>query len=161
MIVLGPQELNHFPLHLNSKARTQPHNRHYVHLNIQLLYYNLLWTRGKGVAVYAYFILANRIDSTTTLTNLSLTLDNEFVGTFKHIPANTTDIEYNSPIHVNETLENKQHTLVIPTRGPSEAQDSNLKSSLLLFDYVEYTYVTIVKELYLLTQTLLEWMMIW
>ena len=114
MIVLGPQELNHFPLHLNSKVRTQPHNRHYVHLNIQLLYYNLLWTRGKGVAVYAYFILANRIDSTTTLTNLSLTLDNEFVGTFKHIPANTTDIEYNSPIHVNETLENKQHTLVIP-----------------------------------------------
>ena len=155
MIVLGPQELNHFPLHLNSKARTQPHNRHYVHLNIQLLYYNLLWTRGKGVAVYAYFILANQVDATTTLTNLSFTLDNEFVGTFEHIPTNSTDIQYNFTVYVNETLENKQHTLVISTGGLSKAQVCALKSSFLLFDYVKYTYVTTMKELYLLTQTLL------
>ena len=56
------------------------------------------------MAVYAYFILANLVDATTTLTNLSLISDNEFVGTFKHILANTTDIQYNPPIHVNETL---------------------------------------------------------
>ena len=107
------------------------------------------------MAVYAYFILANLVDSTTTLTNLSFTLDNEFVGTFEHIPTNSTDIQYNFPVYVNETLENKQHTLVISTGGLSRAQVSALKSSFLLFDYVKHTYVTIMKELYLLTQTLL------
>ena len=155
MIVLSPQEPNHFPLYLNSKVRIQHYSRHYVHLNILHLYYNLLWTRGKGGAVYTYFILANQVDATTTLANLSFTLDNEFVGTFEHIPTNSTDIQYNFPVYVNETLENKQHTLVISTEGLSKAQDSALKSSLLLFDYVKHTYVTIMKELYLLTQTLL------
>ena len=91
------------------------------------------------MAVYAYFILANLVDATTTLTNLSFTLDNEFVGTFEHNPTNSTDIQYNSPVYVNETLENKTHTLVISARGPSEAQNSNSFNSLLLFDYMIYT----------------------
>ena len=45
------------------------------------------------MAVYAYFILANLVDATTTLTNLSFTLDNEFVGTFEHNPTKSTDIQ--------------------------------------------------------------------
>ena len=91
------------------------------------------------MAVYAYFILANRVDATTTLTNLSFTLDNEFVGTFEHIPTNSTDIQYNSPVYVNETLENKTHTLIISARGPNVAQNNTFKNSLLLFDYMIYT----------------------
>ena len=96
------------------------------------------------MAVYGYFILANQVNLTTTHTNISFTLDDNYVGKFEHIPGDTEELQYNAPVYVNETLENTSHKLVIAAVGPGwdpsiviDCQQHN--DSLLLFDYLTYT----------------------
>ena len=92
------------------------------------------------MAAYAYFILANQNDFTTTHTNISFTLDDNYVGKFEHIPADTEELQYNAPVYVNETLENTSHKLVITAVGPDWhpgiVKDCKHNNSLLLFDYL-------------------------
>ena len=92
----------------------------------------LMWTSGKGVAVYTYFILPNQLANlTTTMTNVSFALDGDIVGSFEHIPTNSTDIQYNALVYTQESLEPKPHRFLISTIGTSD--------SLILFDYLMYT----------------------
>ena len=85
-----------------------------------------------GTAVYAFFLLANQIISTTTLTNLSFVIDGAPVGPqFIHQPDSTTDILYNVSVFSHSGLSNTQHQFEIHAGGSND--------SLLLFDYVIYT----------------------
>ncbi|KAL1951064.1 hypothetical protein VTO73DRAFT_213 [Trametes versicolor] len=84
-----------------------------------------------GVAVYVFNIIANTIHSTTTLTNLSFTLDGEPVGSYLHAPDTSTDILYNVSVYSSTGLANGPHTLEIRPTGPF--------NSLILFDYITYT----------------------
>ncbi|EIW63894.1 uncharacterized protein TRAVEDRAFT_110984, partial [Trametes versicolor FP-101664 SS1] len=84
-----------------------------------------------GVAVYVFNIIANTVGATTTLTNLSFTLDGELVGSYLHAPDTSTDILYNVSVYSNTSLTNGPHTLEIQPTGPF--------SSLILFDYIAYT----------------------
>ncbi|ETW77817.1 hypothetical protein HETIRDRAFT_326292 [Heterobasidion irregulare TC 32-1] len=86
-----------------------------------------------GTAVYAFGIMGNDFGpGVTTLTNLSVVLDQLTVGNFVHSPTNSTDIQYNASIFAVQNLENIPHQLVI-TANSSEAP------SLFLFDYAIYT----------------------
>ncbi|KZP17993.1 hypothetical protein FIBSPDRAFT_792544 [Athelia psychrophila] len=85
-----------------------------------------------GTAVYAYCVLANTVQSTTTLTNLTFFMDGELVGTYQHIPTTSADYQYNVPVYVNTSLFNQQHVLTMEATGTN--------SSLILFDYVDYTF---------------------
>lgn len=87
--------------------------------------------------MYAYFILVGQQDQTTTLTNLSFALDGDNAGSFVHIPAADTAIQYNVLGFSKKDLENSAHTLVISTVGPAE-------ESLVLFDRIIYSYVLLV-----------------
>lgn len=87
-----------------------------------------------GTAIYAYCILANTVQYTTTLTNLTFRLDGQGVGkNFVHVPTTSTDFQYNVPVYANESIANGQHLLEIEATG-----DTN--SSLVLFDYATYTF---------------------
>ena len=90
--------------------------------------------KTEGTAVYTFFTLANLIQYSDTLTNVSFTLDNNAVGTFEHIPTSSTDFNYSVPVYVNESLENVPHNLLIAAIGPD-----SLKKSLILFDNLIYT----------------------
>ncbi|THH14621.1 hypothetical protein EW146_g5741 [Bondarzewia mesenterica] len=85
-----------------------------------------------GTAVYTYCILANNVPYATTLTNLSFNVDGSDVGTFVHVPTNSTDYIYDFPVYVNENLSSALHQLIISATGDT-------KSSLVLFDYMVYT----------------------
>lgn len=84
-----------------------------------------------GVAVYVFNIIANTVPFTTTLTNLTFTLDGELVGSYLHAPDASTDILYNVSVYSNTSLTSGPHTLEIQPTGPF--------SSLILFDYIAYT----------------------
>ncbi|TFK55643.1 hypothetical protein OE88DRAFT_643167 [Heliocybe sulcata] len=87
-----------------------------------------------GTAIYAYCILANYIQYTTTLTNLTFRLDGMSVGkNYVHVPTTSTSFQYNVPVYANDSIPNGEHTLEIEATG-----DTN--SSLVLFDYATYTY---------------------
>ena len=89
-----------------------------------------------GTAVYVYNILVNQIPFVlpgvvTTFTNLTFHIDDELVGNFTHIPDNTLNVMYKHLVYSNVSLANTHHTLEIRASGG--------KSSLVLFDYAEYT----------------------
>ncbi|OJT04505.1 hypothetical protein TRAPUB_4775 [Trametes pubescens] len=86
-----------------------------------------------GTAVYVFNAIANTVPFTTTLTNLSFTLDGDSVGQYVHTPSDSTDFQYNVPVFVRSGLSNVTHTIVIEATG-----DTN--SSLVLFDYIIYTF---------------------
>ncbi|KAH9897633.1 hypothetical protein C8Q73DRAFT_681944 [Cubamyces lactineus] len=86
-----------------------------------------------GTAVYVYNALANTVPWTTTLTNLTFTLDGASAGQYVHIPTDSTDFQYDVPVFVKENLANTDHTITIEATG-----DTN--SSLVLFDYIVYTF---------------------
>ncbi|KAI0326739.1 hypothetical protein GY45DRAFT_1258403, partial [Cubamyces sp. BRFM 1775] len=85
-----------------------------------------------GTAVYVYNVLANTVQYTTTLTNITFTLDGASAGQYVHIPTDSTDFQYDVPVFVKENLANTDHTIIIEATG-----DTN--SSLVLFDYIVYT----------------------
>lgn len=64
--------------------------------------------------------------------NLTFAIDGNQVGTFVHEPGPNPDFDYNVLGYSNTTLENTFHELAISTAGDL---------SLMLFDYLIYTYV--------------------
>ncbi|TBU21087.1 hypothetical protein BD311DRAFT_707228, partial [Dichomitus squalens] len=84
-----------------------------------------------GVAVYVYGIVPNSIPNVTTFANISFFLDNELVHQYVHDPNTSSVIEYNTPVYVETSLPNMEHSLEIRFNG--------LNDSLFLFDYVVYT----------------------
>lgn len=87
-----------------------------------------------GTAVYVYGILANTVNFTNTVTNLTFQLDDAQVGTFLHVPTNSTDYQYNALFYANDTIPNGDHMIIIQTNG-----DNGF--FLTLFDYIIYTFV--------------------
>ncbi|KDQ64448.1 hypothetical protein JAAARDRAFT_28078 [Jaapia argillacea MUCL 33604] len=87
----------------------------------------------RGTAVYAYCVLANTISYSNTPTNLNFRLNNTIVGTFVHTPDASTTFIYNVPVYVNTSIPNGLHTFEIEATG---------NTSLVMFDYLTYTYVT-------------------
>ncbi|KAH8116545.1 hypothetical protein DFH11DRAFT_1506467 [Phellopilus nigrolimitatus] len=85
-----------------------------------------------GTAVYAFFLLANNVSYVTTLTSLSFSVDGNEAGTFVHQPTSSLDFQYNVPGFSKTDLANAPHTLTIQTAGND--------ATLILFDYVVYTY---------------------
>lgn len=89
----------------------------------------------EGSAIYIYNIIVNQVPSSTgpvtTATNLSFHIDGVNVGQFTRAPDDSKNVLYNVPVYVNTSLENKQHTMQIRASGKS--------SSLILFDYAQYT----------------------
>ncbi|KAM5534948.1 hypothetical protein V8D89_011321 [Ganoderma adspersum] len=85
-----------------------------------------------GSAVYAYNIIANQIPFVTTLTNLTFQINGDLVGTYMHIPQNTTNtFEYGVLVYANTSLPYGQHTFVMSAGGSND--------SLILFDSIIYT----------------------
>ncbi|KAM5539938.1 hypothetical protein V8D89_006441 [Ganoderma adspersum] len=85
-----------------------------------------------GSAVYAYNMIANQIPYVTTLTNLTFSIDGDLVGTYVHIPENTTNtFEYGVLVYANTSLSYGQHFFVMSAGGPN--------ASVFLFDYLIYT----------------------
>jgi hypothetical protein len=88
--------------------------------------------RTAGTAVYAYCIMANNISGATTTTNLSFTVDGQYLGGFFHNPGPNADYNYNVLVFSNNTLSDGQHNFVLASDGPT--------TSLVLFDYLIYTW---------------------
>ena len=84
-----------------------------------------------GTAVYVYYLLANTVPKTTTLTNLSFHIDGALVGLFKHEPDSSSDILYHVLVYANASIPNAEHVMEIRAGGTD--------ASLMLFDFVEYT----------------------
>ncbi|KAI0652610.1 hypothetical protein C8Q79DRAFT_110960 [Trametes meyenii] len=85
-----------------------------------------------GTAVYVFFIVPNTVPFTTTLTNLSFTLDDTSAGQpFIHTPDSSSDISYQVPVFTATNLANTKHTIKVSTGGPN--------ATLMLFDYMIYT----------------------
>ena len=91
-----------------------------------------------GTDVYAYFILGNGIPPVplvTALTNLSFHVDNVFETTFEHAPDfSNSNYEYNVLGFSKTGMVNTAHQLQIQTTTGN--------ASLVLFDYLVYTYVS-------------------
>ncbi|KAH9897631.1 hypothetical protein C8Q73DRAFT_364880 [Cubamyces lactineus] len=85
-----------------------------------------------GTAVYVYNLIANNVQYTTTLTNLSFSMDGTFMQQYTHTPdAGEAQILYSVPVFSHTNLPNQPHTLEIRANGPS--------ASLILFDALIYT----------------------
>ncbi|KAL5510945.1 hypothetical protein ACEPAG_4702 [Sanghuangporus baumii] len=84
-----------------------------------------------GTSLYVFFILANTVPFTDTVTNMNFILDEETVGSFVHQPTNSSDFEYNVPVYVNNSLSSGQHHMRMEAAGNH--------SALILFDYFIYT----------------------
>ena len=82
-----------------------------------------------GSAIYVFFILANSIPNTTTITNLSIVFDDGNPEYYTHTPSNSTDYQYNQLVYSNSQLSDSggQHELLMSTIG--------INGSLILFDY--------------------------
>lgn len=85
-----------------------------------------------GTAVYVYNILANYIPYSSTLTDITFTLDGALVSNFTHAPSNDSGYEYHALVYANRSLENINHTLLMKAAKRSEPV-------LILFDYLIYT----------------------
>jgi hypothetical protein len=85
-----------------------------------------------GSAIYAYCILDNN-PNYTTFTSLTFTIDDAQVGSYQHTPDGSGTYVYNTLVYANALLSNGQHTFVIHNPITSD--------SLILFDYVVYSYV--------------------
>lgn len=90
-----------------------------------------------GTAIYVYFILANTIADTTTLTECNFTLDGLPAGSFTHTPTTSTKLQYNALVFSQTGLTNANHTFMISTAGLDHEAFVN-------FDYAQYTYVCLV-----------------
>ena len=90
-----------------------------------------------GTAIWVYGILVNSGASGVTIyTNASFELDGYIVGTYHHIPDPSDDkYLYNVTVFSQHGLSNTEHTLLINVQSGSE-------TSLFLFDWAIYTYVT-------------------
>ncbi|KAH9930967.1 uncharacterized protein B0H18DRAFT_872741 [Fomitopsis serialis] len=90
-----------------------------------------------GTALTVYCIMVSQ-GPVAWLTNLSFTLDGEISNTaFSPSPvASTYGFQYNVNVFSKSALSNEQHTFAMSAIAGSSA-------SVLLFDYAEYTYVSL------------------
>ncbi|KAL1951089.1 hypothetical protein VTO73DRAFT_238 [Trametes versicolor] len=84
-----------------------------------------------GTAVYVYFIIPNFVQFTTTLVNVSFSIDGTSYGQYQHIPHTTSTILYNTLVFHTTNLANTDHTIEIRASGSN--------ASLILFDNMVYT----------------------
>ena len=85
-----------------------------------------------GNAVYVYNIIPNSADTfIDTYLALDFHLDGDLVSTFTRFADSSSVIEFNALVYSNTSLEEGEHTLVMA------AEDIQ---TLILFDYIEYTY---------------------
>ncbi|KAL5513833.1 hypothetical protein ACEPAH_4234 [Sanghuangporus vaninii] len=84
-----------------------------------------------GSALYVFFVLANTIPFTDTVTDMNFILDEETFGSFVHQPTISSDFQYNVPVYVNDSLSSGQHHMRMEAAGNH--------SALILFDYFIYT----------------------
>ncbi|KAI0326743.1 hypothetical protein GY45DRAFT_1328505 [Cubamyces sp. BRFM 1775] len=85
-----------------------------------------------GTAVYVYNLIANVIQYTTTLTNLSFSVDGTYIQQYVHAPdGSEAEILYSVLVFSHTGLSNQPHTLEMRATGPND--------SLILFDTVLYT----------------------
>lgn len=84
-----------------------------------------------GTAVYVYFIVPNFVQFTTTLVNVTFSIDGTFYGQYQHIPRTTSTISYNTLVFHTTNLANTDHTIEIRASGSN--------ASLILFDNMIYT----------------------
>ena len=85
-----------------------------------------------GTDVYVFNTIVNQVPWTTTLTNLTLSVDGTHVDSYLHSPDLTSNKEYQVMILKHNNMQNVAHNIEIRATG-SEA-------SLILFDYVMYTF---------------------
>jgi hypothetical protein len=84
-------------------------------------------------AIYVFCIVPNYVEWTTTLANMTFTLDGRPAGIYFHTPiATSSEYQYNVTVYTETSLENAQHTLKV------EAQ-AGTSSSYIAFDYALYT----------------------
>ncbi|EIW63879.1 uncharacterized protein TRAVEDRAFT_79572, partial [Trametes versicolor FP-101664 SS1] len=85
-----------------------------------------------GTAIYVYFIIPNFVAFTTTLVNLSFTIDGTFFNQYEHIPdLSTSTIEYQTLVFHTTNLVNTDHNIQVRASGNN--------ASILLFDNMIYT----------------------
>ncbi|KAJ8472520.1 hypothetical protein ONZ51_g8467 [Trametes cubensis] len=85
-----------------------------------------------GTAVFVYNLIANVIQYTTTLTNLSFSIDGTYMQQYMHVPDGSEEqILYSVLVFSHTGLANQPHTL--------EMRAAGLNDSLILFDVVLYT----------------------
>ena len=84
-----------------------------------------------GIAVYAFNLIVNQIQWTTTYTNISFTIDGQLMSVYSHELDSTTNIDFQVPVFSHEGLSNDAHTLEIRATGTN--------ASSVYFDYVAYT----------------------
>ncbi|EIW63910.1 uncharacterized protein TRAVEDRAFT_103850, partial [Trametes versicolor FP-101664 SS1] len=84
-----------------------------------------------GTAVYVFFIVPNFVQSTTTLVNVSFSIDGTFYGKYEHIPDTSSTVLYNQLVFHTTDLVNADHTIEIRASGSN--------ASLILFDNMIYT----------------------
>ncbi|KAI0717143.1 hypothetical protein C8Q76DRAFT_616887, partial [Earliella scabrosa] len=86
-----------------------------------------------GTAVYVYNVLANTVygysNDKPPPTILSIFLDNQPVGQFRHTPTDTTAFQFNELVYSTHGLSDTTHTLKLQA----------FNWSLVLFDYIVYT----------------------
>lgn len=92
-----------------------------------------IFTTGSGL--YIFFILANYVPYATTLTHVNFFLDGVLVSSFLHVPAKSTNYEYNQVVYANDAIPYGQHTMMV-----APVNDS-VNNVLILFDYLIYTCV--------------------
>jgi hypothetical protein len=94
-----------------------------------------------GTAIYLYAIEANYIpNGITTMSNLTIQLDGETVGTHHHQPDySISQVSYNVSIYTNTAMQNGDHSIIVSQVASSTGDQGH---SLLLFDYAIYTYVS-------------------
>ncbi|KAF9463488.1 hypothetical protein BDZ94DRAFT_1163882 [Collybia nuda] len=87
-----------------------------------------------GTAIYVFFITGNQIAGgiITTLTECNFTLDGQQASFYRHIPDQTTILNYNVLAFSRENLPNVDHTLKASTEGVDHHVFVN-------FDYAIYT----------------------
>ena len=88
-----------------------------------------------GTAIYAFFLLANVRPTEITRffphTDVTFSLDGNFVGRYTYEPVNTTDYIYTVPVYSNSSLSNGLHEFRITASGED--------TILVLFDRAIYT----------------------
>lgn len=94
-----------------------------------------------GTAIHAYFIVpddyADFEPGVTLLTNMSVVIDNEHVGSVLHVPQNQSAFIYNFLGYSNTGLSDDTHVMTI-------SANNQVASSTILFDYIIYTCVTLM-----------------
>lgn len=84
-----------------------------------------------GTAVYVFFIVPNFVQSTTTLVNVTFSIDGSLYGLYEHIPDTSSTVLYNQLVFSTTDLVNTDHNIEIRASGSN--------ASLILFDNTIYT----------------------